>query len=175
MSGEAGPKKSGSGLDTEQILGWVAGAIGLGLGRYAGINLIIPGAIAVVGFLLCRWAFPPSKKSAVLPISFQLGQFGWMLLAVMIPGGIQQVALDLVLMAAGMIWLYLSMGRGAAITVIIYNALGLVFYGYELYTQAVVAGGMRGFVVHIAWRIATIILLALFIRERQKQSKEIKQ
>ncbi len=167
MGDEKPPEKSGTLTNPTGIAGWVAGAVGLALGRYAGINLLIPTAIAAVAFVICRWAFPLGKKSSALPISFQFGQFGWMLFAFLIPGGFQQVALDLTLMAAGMIWLYLSMGLPAAIAVIVYNVLSLAIYGYEIYARTVPADGMRGLVVHIAWRIATIALLVLFIRERR--------
>jgi len=172
MGDETAPSKSSPLINLAKLAQVAGGGAGLALGHYSGINLIIPGAIAAVAFAACKHVFPPDKQAAVPAISFQLGEFGWMLLAFMVPGGLQQVAPDLVLMAIGMIWLYLTLGRTAAVAAIIYNVVCLAFYGYELPTLGLASAGMKSLVVHIVWRIVTIILAIAFIHARRSKITE---
>lgn len=154
-----------------------ASFIGLAFGYWAGLNLVIPVAIFAAAAYAGNRLFPASKNLALPAISFQLGQIGWMCLAVFVPGGLAAVGSDIAIMAALIIWLYISLSRAAAITTIVYNAMSLVVYAYEVFTGSgigllagtgVTATAAKGLSVHIVWRLVTIALLVLFVQTKAR-------
>jgi len=149
------------------VLSIVGGICGLAFGRYTGINLLIPGIIFASAVFACKHLFPKDKQSLVAAIAIQVGQFGWLSLALFTPNGFEQVGPDLALMAVGMVWLYFTVSRTAALIVVVYNVFALVFYGYEAQAMSLESSSMRALAVHVALRIGTIVLLCIFMRNKK--------
>jgi hypothetical protein len=150
-----------------KVLTWLIWGASLVFGRYAGSVFLIPAAITAVAYFACKRAFPADKQFMVPAISCHLGAFGWMLLgAILAPVLFQKVGFDLVLMATGLIWLYLSRGRAAAIALILYNCLALFVFAYDFAAPELTSTVAKALIVHGLWHGAAIVLLSPLVRAR---------
>jgi len=152
------------------IIGSIGGAA---LGIYAGINLLVPGIITFGAFFWFNRVFPPNKRPVLAAIAWQMGQLGWFLLgAILVANGINKVGLDVAIITVGLIWLYLSVGRAAAIALMLYQSAALAFNVYTFAAGSLASPGAKGLVVHIVWRAVALILLGYFVFNRQKKSAD---
>jgi hypothetical protein len=140
---------------------------GLALGRYAGVSLLIPGAISVVAFFGLRQFIPIAKRPMLLCLAWQAGQLGWFLVGTAIaPQLVGQIWLDALIMGGGMVWLYLSSGRPAAIFLGVYQAASLAINVLAFAAVPIDSPSARSLSVHIVWRVVALFLLGLFVWKR---------
>ena len=143
-------RNSGSG-----IIGLV---IGLPLGWYAGLTLMIPlGLSVLVAAIVSRTL--PSRKAFLVAASLTGGHVAWMILGTVLTQR-WVVAGDIVVLGAGLIWLLWRPGLGATIFLGICHALEAVYAGYLLSVTATNVPEFKAHVVHFVlygcalWRLA---------------------
>jgi hypothetical protein len=150
-------------------LGSVIGSVfGLAVGWYCGINLVLPlGAAFGLGWLLTK--IPHSPTTFRLAWAVQAGHALWMMAGVALTGLWTQVAIDLVVLAVGLVWLWARPNLGAVIFLGLYQlSAGVVNVVALIHAQP---GSVmhKALVAHVALRGAA---LALLVSGFMKASKE---
>lgn len=100
-------------------LGMVACVIGLAVGRYSGLNFLIPLLFTCVAWWLATKFLPEHNKLIAPAFAVQCGHalwmalgFLWMALGLVSLGAINENAFDIVLVAGGLAWLVAKPGAG---------------------------------------------------------------
>jgi hypothetical protein len=146
------------------IAAWIAGAA---LGAYSTINLVFPAVFAGLTWYGLRRLAPAAKQPAAAAIGWQAGQLGWFILGVAFaPAGLGRVGLDILILGGLLVWLYLSLGRIAAWTLVVYQALSLLVNIWMFLHAPIQSATAKALAVHIVWRVCAIALLVLFIRRK---------
>ena len=150
------------------VLGW---CLGVGFGRWAGMNFIWPAAIAVASYFGLKKLLPREREVTLQLIAVQVGHLGWLALGVLAPGGLAQVGLDLVLSSALLVWFGTTRGRVAVIVLSIFQAIALL--GNATAFASATADQIAPLTVHILLRLVALTLIGIFLwTERKSQQAQ---
>jgi hypothetical protein len=140
---------------------------GVALGAYAALDLVLPALFAGVAWFVLHKMGPTAKKPVVPAVAWQLGQFGWFVVGLaFVPAGLMQVGPDVVILGGLLIWLYISLGRIAAWSLIAYQGLSSLLNIWLFLHAPIESSQAKALAVHIVWRVTAICLLVLFIRRQ---------
>jgi hypothetical protein len=150
-------------------VGGVVGAIGgWSLSHYCGASIWVPGAAAILLLVLfSKTSFRP--KYFVGAIATTAAHVVWFVVGSAIMGIWSATALDIVLLTAGIIWLWLRPGLVAA------AALGLLQLGslaINLYSLSAVPVGSaphRALTAHCTFRVIALICLVVGYRRLRRE------
>jgi len=163
MDARAVISKTGSWFLT--VLGW---CVGVGFGRWAGMNFILPAAISVASYFGLRKLLPQERQVTLQLIAVQVGHLGWLALGALAPEGLAKVALDLVLVGGLLVWFGTTRGRVAVIALSIFQAIALL--GNATALAAATADQIAPLTVHILLRLIALALTGIFlVTERKSQ------
>ena len=164
---EQNPKPPGA-----QVAVAVAGVLGAAVGYYCGIQLfIIPVALAFgLGWLLKRISSSPAAFREAWAI--QAGYALWMAIGALLTGAWSAVALDLIVLAIGLIWLWARPGLGPVILLGLYQLAGGTINLVRLLGAEVASLQHKLLVVHLWLRVAAVaFLVAGYVKTRKQQSE----
>ena len=166
MSTEAKNGKLRSSLIT-----WPAIIVGLIIGRYTGINLLIPLAGAAITFYVLKKFGPPQKAYWFPAISVQTGHAIWFIVGLAILGQLNANILDPAFLLLGSLWLFLKPGT---VPVCVLSALQFAALAYNAYIFAGTAFGTsanEALTVHIIFRALAIglMIFALIVSRHKNQ------
>ena len=139
------------------VVGALAGGM---IGVYCGLAILIPlagGAIVLSQnkrFAAARWA-PFLTAVAVI-----FGHLVWMLVgALILPAQFMVIAIDMVIMAVGLLWLVLRPGLGPVILLGIFEVVCLVVNANTILAMEFGSAGHKALVAHIVLRLAALAAL----------------
>jgi len=137
----------------------VGSVIGIALGTYSGIHLLIP--LAFTGIVwwggkkilgLDRLAFLPA-------IAVQTGHVLWMCTGFLILRTVSLDLLDPVVLLVGIAWLVWKPGIGAVIFLTVFQVLALTVNVYVFSETAVATTQHNALIIHMAWRVLALFLM----------------
>ena len=147
---------------------WAATIAGLLIGRYTGVDLLIPLVGAVVTFYALKRLASP-KRSAWFPaIAIQTGHAIWFIVGLAILGQINANVIDPAFLLLGSLWLLL---RPGTLPVVVLSVLQLAALSYNVYVFSGTAFGTNSneaLSVHIIFRALAVgfMLFAWFASRR---------
>jgi hypothetical protein len=143
----------------QQGLGIVGAIFGIAVGRYTGINLLIP----LAGAFLFGWIFKKVANEKAQPMlaafAVQGGHFLWMGLGFAIRGTLDRNVADLVILAVGLTWLAAAPGLGATLLCAAYQLLAVAMNVYMFIQAEFGTPEHKALVVHIVLRIVALATL----------------
>ena len=146
----------------------VACVIGLAVGRYSGLNLLIPLLFTGVAWWLATKFLPEHNKLIAPAFAVQCGHAVWMALGLVSLGAINENAFDIVLVAGGLAWLVAKPGAGPLYLLGGYQLVALLINGYLLYDAEVGGAAHKALLVHVAWRVlALFFIVQVFFKVRE--------
>lgn len=148
--------------------GVVGAAGGWALSQYAGAVLWVPGlATLVLLLLLSRPALRPKYFLGAIVVTG--GHLVWFLVASVITQDWLAVALDLMILSIGLVWLWVRPGLAPALFLGLVQAGSLVLNLWLLASQAPGSLPHKALTVHCLWRLMAIIcLVAGYVRVRRE-------
>jgi hypothetical protein len=154
---------------------WAATIVGLLIGRYAGINLLIPLVGAVVTFYALKKMVQPKRAAWFPAISIQVGHAIWFIVGLAILGQFNANALDPAFLLLGSLWLLLKPGT---LPVIVLSVLQLAAVSYNVYVFSGTAFGTNAneaLSVHIIFRALAVgfMLFAWFTSRREVSARAV--
>lgn len=145
-----------------------AAAAGFALVTEFGGNFLIPAAGAGIVWIVA-WNVAPDRFRPMVPaFAVQAGHGLWMTFGLIYLRRFDLSAIDLFILAAGLVWLWLRPGWPSVIFLTVFQLVGL---GFNLYLfQAVPEGGFeeRALAIHILLRVLAVTLLIRGIRLLRK-------
>lgn len=150
---------------SEKGASFVAVLVGYGASKALGVNVWLPLLLS----LLIGWGIgrirPKAGRDLRVVLALLAAQAVWMLIgAIVVPAQAPNVALDILISAALLIWALASLARAAAIGIIVFEVLSL---GLNLYMAVVIGqwgAEMAALIVHIAIRCGIIAFSVMAIR-----------
>ena len=154
----AGPVKA--------IAGVAGAAGGYGLTYYCGAQLLIPAvASAILLAVLVKASARPHPFAGAIAATG--GHVAWFAVAGLLLGAWRSVALDVVALTAGVVWLWAAPGVAAAVYLIVVQGLSLALNVYQLIAADVGTLGHKALVVHCLWRVLALAGLAYGLQRRR--------
>ncbi len=153
------PQKPNDPSTAMKAKGLVASVVGGAVGIYSGINLVIPlafsGAVWYLGSKLLR-----PRDIAYLPaISIQAGHMLWLALGMVILGSMGANVIDLVVLGAGVAWLWIRPSLWPVVFLSIFQAIALAVNVAAIASEPVASTMHKALVVHIALRVAALFYM----------------
>ena len=169
MDESAMVKKEATGSKLLQIVGWIGG---FALGKYSGINLIIP-ALTTGGVWWSAKRILGAEKQLIVPaLSVNAGHFLWLGLGLVLTGDFS-VAGDLLVYAIGLFWLVKKPRPGPLYLLGAYQAISLVVNSVAFIDAAVGSAAHKALLIHVVWRIWALFLLTkLYLTIRRNVPQE---
>jgi hypothetical protein len=153
-----------TGLAQNKVIGFAAGIGGLIVGRYTGMALLLPLAFAWGAYAVGRKRLSGHHLMVLPAAAVVIGHLGWMILAAILLRQGAAVWLDVLLFGAALTWL---LQRPAELPLWILSAMQLLGVAINLSMIGRVEFGSsmhKGMVVHIVFRVTSIILNIVAIR-----------
>lgn len=164
-------KKQGIGT---RALGIVGVLIGAAIGKYSGINLLIPLAATGLAWWLAEKFIAQPKKSVVPAFAVQAGHSLWLAFGIAYMGIFTADTFDLVLLVVGLVWLVRRPSRGPVYLLGAYQALSLVVNGIAFTDAAVGSVLHNALVVHVIWRALALFLLGKLLLEMHRSPESVR-
>ncbi len=166
MAAEVKPPK----LSMLALLGGGLGAaVGLAVGPYAGLSLLIPAGFALlVGWALSK-AVPAPNKPMVPASAVQAGQGLWMLLGMVLLGQVNLTLIDCAVLLLGALGLAFWPSVVVVALLICYQAVGLVSNGVGFAEATLNTPVHKALLVHLVLRVTAIILMVAGLIKIRKE------
>lgn len=153
-----------------QILGWLTGAA---VGRYAGINLLIPlGCTALVWWAGQKLLKDETRKQILPALSVNAGHGLWLSSGLVFvgPGALSTLGADLLVYIIGLLWLLMKPNRSGPIYFLaIYQVFSLAINAHAFAGATFGTNVHKALLVHLIWRCLALFTLGkLFFALRRK-------
>lgn len=160
----AGTKKTSPGTVLGNIAGWLGGWV---LAQYTGSNLWVPAGTMLVALLVfAKTALRPPHFAAAIAVI--VGHLTWFVFGAVFTGMWAPVILDVVLIGAGVVWLWARPGLGPCLTLVGLEIATLVVNVVAILGVAVGSPEHRALVVHLLFRVLALVALAFGYRKLSK-------
>lgn len=135
------------------------GAIGLVLGYYVGIHLLIPClSIAAAAWLLKTYG-APDKRYLIPAIAVQAGQLIWLGIALLALGKLNADMLDIVLLGGCLAWLYANPSLAPLYWLGALQSLAMLINSSRLMDTEIGQADHKALLVHIVLRVLAMGLI----------------
>jgi hypothetical protein len=147
------------------IAGIGGAVIGLVAGRYLGMNLLIPGGIAVlVGWILTK-TLPPRVKPMIAAVAIFSGHASWMAFGVLYALGqgdtqlMIVAAIEVAVLIGAAVWLAVRPSLVAVIVVGLFQLIAIGVNAYHLSGMTFGTTAHRALPAHVLLRVASLIAM----------------
>jgi hypothetical protein len=147
------------------VAGIGGAVIGLVVGRYLGMNLLIPGGIAVlVGWILAKTR-PPRLKPMVAAVAILAGHAAWMgfgVLYAVSQGNAQLVivgGVEVAVLIGAAVWLAVRPSQIAVVVVGLFQLISIAVNAYHLSGMTFGTPTHRALTAHVLLRVASLIAM----------------
>jgi hypothetical protein len=160
----AGGNKMSPGTLLGNVAGWAGG---WALQKYTGANLWIPGGTMLVAFLV--FAKTPLRPRHFMPaIAVILGHLAWFVAGAALTGSWMPASLDVIVLGAGIAWLWARPGLGPCLTLVGFEIVTLVINVVALVSVEVGSPEHRALTVHCLFRAFALAGLGFGYRTFRK-------
>lgn len=150
-------EKKGSGA--QKPLNIVGGIVGVAIGAYAGINLLLPLAFAAAAWWVGKKLLPPARQLYLPALAVQTGHLLWLSLGMFYIGAVGLDLLDIVILVIGLAWLLLKPGLAPVLLLTAFQVLGLAINGVSFAEAAIGTNPHKALLVHIVWRLMALFFM----------------
>ncbi len=150
-----------------RVVGIAGGLLGLLVGRYAGLALLIPLGASFGIYAIAR-KFVKGTREIILPaFSVQAGHLVWFCVGMLATQQFGSNLLDVVVFGIGLTWLIRSPSKRPLLVLNVFQALALVINGVAISEVEWGTAAHRALTVHIIFRAVAIALNVMAIRKLQ--------
>lgn len=136
-----------------------ATVVGVAVGVYSGMHLLVPLALTSLVWWAGRKLFPERSPDYVAAAAVQAGHLLWITVGLIVIGALTVDLLDIAILLIGVAWLLLRPGLAPVIVLTIYQALALLINLFAFLAFPIGHNLHRALLVHIIWRGLALILM----------------
>ncbi len=137
----------------------VAAVIGLLVGTYAGIHLLIPLVASAAAWWLGRRLLPRLDARYLLAAAVQTGHLVWLALGEVMLGIRGPDLLDPIILLIGVAWLVARPGLAPVVVLTIYQSVALAVNAVAFVHLPVGHTLHKALLVHLIWRLLALVLM----------------
>ena len=137
----------------------VATMVGIAVGAYSGIHLLIPLALTGLVWWAGRKLFPDRSPDYVAAAAVQAGHLLWIAIGMIVIGALTVDLVDITILLIGIVWLLARPGLAPVIVLTIYQSLALLISLFAFLNFPVGNNLHRALLIHLLWRVLALILM----------------
>ncbi len=137
----------------------VATVVGIAVGVYSGVHLLIPLALTALVWWAGRKLLPDRSPEYVAAAAVQAGHLLWIAVGLIVIGALTVDLVDIAILLIGVVWLLLRPGLAPVIVLTIYQVLLLLINLLAFLGLPIGHNLHRALLVHIIWRGLALILM----------------
>ena len=137
----------------------VATVVGIAVGVYSGMHLVIPLVLTGLAWWAARALLPDHSPDYVAAAAVQAGHLLWIAVGLVVIGALTVDLVDIAILLIGVVWLVLRPGLAPVIVLTIYQALALIINLFAFLSFPIGHNLHRALLVHILWRGLALILM----------------
>ena len=137
----------------------VATVVGIAVGVYSGIHLLIPLVLTGLAWWAGRKLFPERSPAYVAAAAVQAGYLLWTVVGLIVNRALTVDLVDIAILLIGVAWLLLRPGLAPVIVLTIYQALLLLINLFAFLGLPIGHNMHRALLVHIIWRGLALTLM----------------
>jgi hypothetical protein len=137
----------------------VACLIGLAVGAYAGIHLLIPLVASATAWWLGRTLLPRLDERYLIAAAVQAGHLAWLALGQVLLGIRGPDLLDPLILLVGITWLVARPGLPPVVVLTVYQAVALAMNSVALVRLPAGHPLHKALLVHLLWRLMALVLM----------------
>jgi hypothetical protein len=137
----------------------VAILVGIAVGVYSGMHLLIPLGLTGLAWWAIRALRPDRPPDYVAAAAVQAGHLLWIAVGLVVIGALTVDLVDIAILLIGVVWLLVRPGLAPVIVLTIYQALALVINLFAFLSFPIGHNLHRALLVHILWRGLALILM----------------
>ena len=157
-----------------QLMGGVASVLGMAVGVYSGINLIIPLAASGAAYWAGSRFARPVNQAYLSAIAVLAGHTLWLSFGIALTGQWNTLIADVALITIGIAWLWFRPGLWPVAIITLLQALALVVNGANFIEAPIASSGHRALLIHIIWRVLAIFFMWYAYIRIARESKTVK-
>jgi hypothetical protein len=153
------------------VAGLAGAAAGWGLSHYCGLSIWIPGAVAIL-LLVIFYKSPIRPKRFTGAIATTGAHIAWFVIGSTIAGIWSATLLDIILLSAAIIWLWLRPGIAAVLFLGALQVVSLLLNGLSLSSAPIGSVASRALVAHCVFRLIALVCLVVgYVNFRRESVK----
>ncbi len=137
----------------------VATVVGIAVGVYSGMHLLVPLVLTGLAWWAGRKLFPDRSRDYVAAAAVQAGHLLWIAVGLIVIGALTVDLVDIAILLIGVAWLLLRPGRTPVIVLTIYQVLALLINLFALLAFPIGHNLHQALLVHIIWRGLALTLM----------------
>ncbi|HKW91296.1 MAG TPA: hypothetical protein VJX92_05305 [Methylomirabilota bacterium] len=137
----------------------IASVIGLAVGAYAGIHLVIPLVASAAAWWLGRALLPRLDERYLIAAAVQAGHLVWLALGQVLLGIRGPDLLDPLILLAGIAWLLAWPGLAPVVLLTVYQVVALTVNAVTFVRLPVGHTIQKALLVHLLWRLMALVLM----------------
>lgn len=137
----------------------VATVVGIAVGVYSGMHLLIPLALTGLLWWTGRKLFADRSPGYVAAAAVQAGHLLWIAVGLIVIGALTVDLVDIAILLIGVAWLLLWPGLAPVIALTIYQVLALLINLFAFLSFPIGHNLHRALLVHILWRGLALFLM----------------
>jgi len=149
------------------------GVVAAAVGYYLRFTMLVPVALMALPACALKAILPAPSQPIMPAAAVQIGQGLWMLVGMIILNRYDLALADVIILAAGVVWLTWQPGIVSAGLLACYQVFGLGVNVLALDQSVVHSAEFKGLLMHILIRIVALITMAIGVLQiRQNQGAE---
>jgi len=137
----------------------VAAVIGLAVGAYAGIHLLVPLVASAAAWWLGRTLLPRLDERYLIAAAVQAGHLVWLALGLVLLGIRGPALLDPLILLVGVAWLLARPGLAPVALLTIYQLVALALNAVTFVELPAGHVLHKALLVHLLWRLMALVLM----------------
>jgi hypothetical protein len=137
----------------------IGSVIGIALGTYSGIHLLIPLAFTGIAWWGGKKLLSSNRMAFLPAIAVQSGHFLWMCVGFLILRTVSLDLLDPLVLLIGITWLAWKPGIGPIVFLTVFQVLALGVNVYVFAETAIATTQHKALIVHMTWRVLALFLM----------------
>jgi hypothetical protein len=137
----------------------VATVVGIAVGVYSGIHLLIPLTLSGLIWWAARKLLPDRSPDFVAAAAVQAGHLLWIAIGLVVIGALTVDLVDIAILLIGVGWLLARPGLAPVIVLTVYQSLALLINLFAFLNFPVGNNLHRALLVHLLWRVLALILM----------------
>jgi hypothetical protein len=144
---------------TRKSINIVGGIVGVAIGVYAGINILIPLSLTAAVWWAGKKLLSSSKQLYLPAIAVQTGHLLWLLVGLIYLRAYGLDLLDVVILCVGVTWLLLRPGLAPVLLLTVFQVLALAVNGVSFADATIGTNPHKALFVHMVWRLMALFFM----------------
>lgn len=150
---------AGKASGTRKSINIVGGIVGVAIGVYTGINILIPLSLTAAAWWAGKKLLSSSKQLFLPAVAVQTGHLLWLSVGLIYLRAYGLDLLDVIILFVGLTWLLLRPGLAPVLLLTVFQVLALAINGVSFAEATIGTNPHKALFVHMVWRLMALFFM----------------